>query len=158
MGRGGHRDRAGRKSGWNHTETQTIRVPKIFAAQLIDMARRLDSGEPENLTFPTSSEVKLEHLIDEPQIPHVHPDQMDIFSLNPEKFESVSESKSTSLSMRGLAKRLKIDHSSISRKLKKQPLEEVLIWIQRKGKGSWNYDSVSKRFTQVSEDLDCDDF
>lgn len=43
MGRGGHRDGAGRKSGWNHAETQTIRVPKVFAAQLMDIARQLDA-------------------------------------------------------------------------------------------------------------------
>ena len=158
MGRGGHRDGAGRKSGWNHAETQTIRVPKVFAAQLMDMARQLDSGEPVNLTASTSSEVKLEQPIDEPQLPQVHPGQMDIFSLTPEKIESVSESKSVSLSMRGLAKRLEIDHSTISRKLKNQPLEEVLLWIQSMGKGAWDFNAESKRFIQVSEDSDCEDF
>jgi hypothetical protein len=44
MGRGGHREKAGRKSGWKHSETQTIRVPKVFAAQLLEYARLLDSG------------------------------------------------------------------------------------------------------------------
>lgn len=44
-GRGGYREHAGRKSSWQHGETQTIRVPKVFASQLIQMARRLDNGE-----------------------------------------------------------------------------------------------------------------
>jgi hypothetical protein len=45
MGRGGRREKAGRRSGWKHSETQTIRVPKVFATQLLEHARRLDSGE-----------------------------------------------------------------------------------------------------------------
>jgi hypothetical protein len=44
-GRGGHRPGAGRKSGWNHTETQMIRVPKVFAQQLLEIAHRLDERE-----------------------------------------------------------------------------------------------------------------
>lgn len=43
--RGGYRENAGRKSSWQHAETQTIRVPKVFASQLLQMARRLDNGE-----------------------------------------------------------------------------------------------------------------
>lgn len=38
-------ENAGRKSSWQHGETQTIRVPKVFASQLIQMARRLDNEE-----------------------------------------------------------------------------------------------------------------
>jgi hypothetical protein len=158
MGRGGHRDGAGRKSGWNHADTQTIRVPKVFAVQLMDIARQLDLGESENLMSPILSEVEVIQPIVESGLLQVNPDQMDIFSLISEVIESVSESKTTSLSMRGLAEHLGIHHSSISRKLKKQPLEEVLSWIQEKGKGAWIFDSELKRFTQVSEDLDCEDF
>lgn len=44
-GRGGYRENAGRKSSWQHAETRTIRVPEVFASQLIQMARRLDNGE-----------------------------------------------------------------------------------------------------------------
>ena len=43
--RGGYRENAGRKSGWNHRETCTIRIPKTFASQLVELARRLDEGE-----------------------------------------------------------------------------------------------------------------
>lgn len=43
--RGGYRDNAGRKSSWKHSVTQTIRVPKVFAQQLVKLARQLDNGE-----------------------------------------------------------------------------------------------------------------
>lgn len=43
--RGGYRENAGRKSSWNHSDTCTIRIPKPFAEQLIQLARRLDNGE-----------------------------------------------------------------------------------------------------------------
>jgi hypothetical protein len=43
--RGGYRENAGRKSGWNHKDTCTIRIPKEFASQLVEIARRLDQGE-----------------------------------------------------------------------------------------------------------------
>jgi hypothetical protein len=45
MPRGGHRENAGRKTTWVHAETQVIRVPKIFAPQLIQIAKSLDRGE-----------------------------------------------------------------------------------------------------------------
>jgi hypothetical protein len=158
MPRGGHREGAGRKGGWKNSETQVIRVPKVFVAQLLDIARLLDSGRSENLVLSVSPEMDPIQLIDESEILQVDPDQMDLFSLIPDVIESVTKSKSISLSMRGLAEYLGIHHSSISRKLKKQPLEEVLLWIQSKGKGLWIFDAESKRFTQVSEDLDCEDF
>ncbi len=43
--RGGYRENAGRKSSWNHTDTCTIRIPKPFAEQLVELARHLDNGE-----------------------------------------------------------------------------------------------------------------
>lgn len=43
--RGGYRENAGRKSGWNHKDTCTIRIPKEFASQLVEIARRLDKGD-----------------------------------------------------------------------------------------------------------------
>jgi hypothetical protein len=43
--RGGYRENAGRKSGWNHKDTCTIRIPKEFASQLVEIARSLDKGE-----------------------------------------------------------------------------------------------------------------
>lgn len=51
MPRGGQRDGAGRKGGWKNSETQVIRVPKIFAAYILEYARKLDSGEVERFSF-----------------------------------------------------------------------------------------------------------
>lgn len=53
--RGGYREGAGRKQAWKHGETQTIRVPKALAAQILDIARKLDEGEL--LDFVTKSKV-----------------------------------------------------------------------------------------------------
>lgn len=51
MSRGGKRKGAGRKSSWQHNETGLIRVPQIYAQQLMDIAHKLDEGEP--LEFAT---------------------------------------------------------------------------------------------------------
>lgn len=61
MTRGGYREGSGRKSSWNYSDTQLIRVPKIFAAQLLQIARRLDQGEQlENLAI--SEEIDLDSV------------------------------------------------------------------------------------------------
>jgi len=44
-GRGGWRRGAGRKAGWRHGETQTIRVPVALKEQLLEIGRQLDQGE-----------------------------------------------------------------------------------------------------------------
>ena len=156
MPRGGHREGAGRKGGWKNSETQVIRVPRIFAAQLLDIARRLDLGEPENLVFSVFSVDPVQSII-EPEILQVNPDQMDLFSLIPEVIESVTKSNTLSLSMRGLATRLQVHHTTISRKLKACDSKQFSEWIQSMNKGNWNYDPVSKRFIEILDD-DCPDF
>jgi len=45
MGRGGYRQGAGRKAGWKHGATQTIRVPIALREQLLEIVRQLDNGE-----------------------------------------------------------------------------------------------------------------
>ena len=39
---GGARENAGRKSIWNHKETCTIRIPKVFASKLHEIAQKWD--------------------------------------------------------------------------------------------------------------------
>ena len=56
MPRGGSRKGAGRKCAWNNKETTVIRVPKVFAEQLLGIAQRLDMGE--HIEFVTESKVK----------------------------------------------------------------------------------------------------
>lgn len=49
MTRGGHREKAGRKSTWKsgcrYEETKLIRVPIQLAEKLLEIAHKLDSGE-----------------------------------------------------------------------------------------------------------------
>jgi formate dehydrogenase maturation protein FdhE len=47
--RGGKREKSGRKSNWNHSKTQLIRVPAVFVEQIMALARELDSES--NLDF-----------------------------------------------------------------------------------------------------------
>lgn len=51
MARGGARLNAGAKSKWKHGKTKTIRVPEVFADQVIEYAKKLDSkGIIENVS------------------------------------------------------------------------------------------------------------
>lgn len=43
--RGGRRENAGRKAIWKNKDTMTIRVPKLIATQVLELAHKLDSGE-----------------------------------------------------------------------------------------------------------------
>ncbi|MDY6902696.1 MAG: hypothetical protein SWZ49_32190 [Cyanobacteriota bacterium] len=45
MGRGGYRRNAGRKAGWRHGETKTIRVPVALREELLEIGKQLDQGE-----------------------------------------------------------------------------------------------------------------
>ena len=54
-GRGGYRENAGRKASWNHRDTCTIRIPKTFAMQLVELARRLDNGEKFDIDTESNS-------------------------------------------------------------------------------------------------------
>lgn len=87
MPRGGYREGAGRKGGWKNSETQVIRVPKVFAGQLLDVARRLDLGE--SLNFSKSHYVEaLDPIVG--KIDALHPGQIPLFT----KLDSVTESNS----------------------------------------------------------------
>jgi hypothetical protein len=85
MGRGGHREKAGRKPGWKHSETQTIRVPKVFATQLLEYARRLDSGEGLELVQMSPEPAQDLSLA-------FNPDQIDIFSYLSRSLDSETDS------------------------------------------------------------------
>lgn len=45
MGRGGYRRQAGRKAGWRHGTTQTIRVPIALTEEILEIGKQLDRGE-----------------------------------------------------------------------------------------------------------------
>lgn len=61
MPRGGKRKGAGRKSSWQNNDTCVIRVPKMFAQQLLKIAHALDEGR--SLEFATKSkQISLDFL------------------------------------------------------------------------------------------------
>ena len=50
---GGARENAGRKSTWNHKETCTIRIPKVFAPKLHEIAQKWEKNSL--IEFDTNS-------------------------------------------------------------------------------------------------------
>ena len=95
MSRGGNREGAGRKAGWKNSETQVIRVPKILAAQILDIARSLDLGFQVVLTSPEVDQAI--QPIAEIQVEDPHRDQMDLFSLAALTNDSVTQSENLNL-------------------------------------------------------------
>ncbi len=66
-GRGGARAGGGRPSSWKNQPTTTIRVPKIFASTLLEIASELDKGLDDTLIVDRKSlsinrQLKKEHL------------------------------------------------------------------------------------------------
>jgi hypothetical protein len=147
MGRGGQREGAGRKSGWKHPETQTIRVPKIFAAHILDYARRLDTeggipipehGIPDQFDSETVSELE--------SVQEVAPGQTSIFDF----IDSVSESKLGPLRGIDLAQRFCVNKGvpSQARGRLKDDMEAWLAWTRKHDPEgfAWEYDSATKLY------------
>ena len=61
MPRGGHREKAGRKSTWvsgcKFEDTKLIRVPATIAAQLLEIAHKLDGGEAIDSDTKSNNEI-----------------------------------------------------------------------------------------------------
>jgi hypothetical protein len=154
MGRGGQREGAGRKSGWTHSETQTIRVPKIFVAQILAYARQLDSGSeipgassgipnvdlgiPEQFESDTVSELAI--------VQEVAPGQTSIFDF----IDSVPESKLGPLRGIDLALRFRVDKGSPSRTNGrfKGDLVGWLAWTRKHDPEglAWEFNPVDKLY------------
>jgi hypothetical protein len=156
MGRGGHRDGAGRKSGWNHSETQTIRVPKVFAAQLMNIARQLDSdnGIP-GIEDESLNQFDYETISEESQSSEVVPGQISIFDV----IDSVSESKVTSLKGADLDKYLGLDSGQVSRmkgRFKGDP-QKFIEWSRTREKKmglpviGWRYNEMTKVYDSIED-------
>lgn len=95
MPRGGNREGAGRKGGWKNSETQVIRVPKILASQLLDIARSLDLGLQVMMISPEVSQSI--QSIEEIQVEKLYLNQMDIFSSIESSNDFVTESNDSDL-------------------------------------------------------------
>lgn len=157
MGRGGHRQGAGRKSGWKNSETQTIRVPKIFADQILEYARQLDSGgvvsEVKNEPL---QQVDSETISEAPNSLESAPGQISIFDV----IDSVPESKRSCMRGIDLAARFGVNKGVPSQargRFKSDPAK-FLQWTKDydpEGIG-WEFDPVTKLYHPVEDS--CDDF
>lgn len=67
-GRGGTRKNAGRKANWNHSETQAIRVPKVFVDELLALARQLDTGEARQSMIMPDLDTVAHQVLNDPQV------------------------------------------------------------------------------------------
>jgi hypothetical protein len=157
MPRGGHRDKAGRRSTWQSnckfSETKLIRVPIAIASQLLDIAHRLDAGEV--LDFVTQSK---EADLEPPSIErgNIAPGQMSFLDLSFEipPIEPVTAKSLQPLSARALSQRLKVDKSGsmvIRRKLK----PEFKEWTMEKDPENigWVYNEQDKFYHPVIDSV-----
>jgi hypothetical protein len=155
MPRGGHRDKAGRRSTWQSnckfSETKLIRVPTAIANQLLDIAHRLDAGEV--LDFVTQSKGAGLTL---PSVEegNVAPGQMSFLDLSFEipLVEPVIATSLQPLSARALSRRLKVDKSGsivLSRKLKPD-FKEWTMEKDPEGIG-WVYNEQDKLYHPATD-------
>jgi hypothetical protein len=159
MGRGGQREGAGRKSGWTHSETQTIRVPKIFAAQILAYARQLDSGAEipgassgiPNVDLGIPEQFESDIVSELAIVQEVAPGQTSIFDF----IDSVPESKLGPLRGDRLAKRLGVHKARPSEKKNtyKDNPQKFIEWS--KGKDpigvAWLYNEQTKLYDPVED-------
>lgn len=68
-GRGGQREGSGRPSPWNNKKTVAIRVPEVFAEEVVEYARRLDRGEKVVTSDSVQNQKILEMLKDALNVP-----------------------------------------------------------------------------------------
>jgi hypothetical protein len=162
MGRGGQRNGAGRKSGWKNSETQTIRVPKIFAAQILEYARKLDSesGIPEpqpgilQIEDEVLPQIDFETVSDNSNLLDVVPGQISLFDV----IDSVSESEMFPLRGDQLAERFGVNRgvpSQAKGRFKSNP-EKFVAWTKEHDPDGigWEFDSITKLYHPIEDSSD----
>lgn len=163
MGRGGQRQGAGRKSGWKNPETQTIRVPKIFAAQILEYARQLDSADEFELvveTSPLDPEVAPENDEAPGQMPLF--DFVEIIRVSDYVDSNDFVSKSKPLPLQGieLARRLRVNRGVPSNMKKRQTPQKFVEWSRSKDPDGigWLWNERLKLFEPIFDSHLHDDF
>ena len=142
MPRGGSRKGAGRKSSWNNKETTVIRVPKIFADQLLGIAQRLDRGG--SIEFVTKSKVS--------QIDLVTNSKVSQLELMPDDLPSIEP-----LGNKPLARRLGCDPTSLRRQRQKGNHQLAEYTSSKDPEGIvWEYRSGDKKYHPLSSFSDVD--
>jgi hypothetical protein len=97
---GGARENAGRKSGWNNQETCTIRIPKVFAPKLREIARQWDKGQDFDLEIKSNLE-KYEFVSDS----SIHKFETDTKS-SPSELDKITKSNTELTEAINLAKKI----------------------------------------------------
>lgn len=153
MVRGGKRKGAGRRSIWKHSATQAIRVPKEFAAQLLEIARRLDDGEV--LELVSSSE----ETGDELESVSSSNDQLTItgyirqLELLGESMVSTKQEASNlePHTGRALGRRLQVSDTTLRRNTKKMSSLDFAHWTSQNDPDrlGWEYDPEKKLYSHV---------
>ena len=67
MPRGGARPNSGSPPSWKHGRTTTIRVPRVLAVQIVQLARQLDEGKLESDTgsnFESDTDSKVAEVVE----------------------------------------------------------------------------------------------
>lgn len=158
MPRGGRREKAGRKSGWSNTETQLIRVPKVLADRLLEIAKHLDRGDEFHLVERQIEPEPATPLgIMEPKTPV---EQLNIFPIEqadelepppqtlPQNDRDELEPPPQSLTGRALSRRLKVSSGTLARY--KDTTAKTLKWmLAHDGKWGWFYSSRTELFHPV---------
>lgn len=154
MTRGGRRKGAGRRSIWKNSATQSIRVPKVFAAQLLEIARRLDNGEV--LELVSSSEKNNNEKLESVS----SPDEQLTITAYIRQLELLSEgvvTKKQGLSSlephtaKALSRRLKVPDTTLRRYRQKMSSLDFAHWASQKDPDrlGWEYDPENKLYSHV---------
>lgn len=135
MPRGGRREKAGRKSSWLNPETQLIRVPKVLAGRLIEVAKHLDQGDDVQVV---PVETKQHNLTETAQLSlSVFPSDQNGLEVPPQP-----------LGLRALAKRLHVSSGTLSRH--KKTTARSLAWMLEKDENwGWFYSPRDEKYHPV---------
>jgi hypothetical protein len=152
MPRGGHRKNAGRKTAWKNIETQVIRVPKVLVPQLMQIARKLDSGEL--LDFVTKSDP--ESVANDVELSSAQLNLLETVHSAENDSETKSETLNlpNSLSARALSRRLGVDKSGGTVKSKRGE-SDFSEWTRGKdpeGIG-WIYNEQDKQYHPIIDSV-----
>jgi hypothetical protein len=144
MPRGGHREKAGRKSGWVNSETQLIRVPKILSKRLLEIAKHLDQGEEVHLIERNANAIKSENA--EPTNDELTGQLGIVFSVdNIDEHEYLPDE----LTLSALARKLEVNKGTLSRRKKDSKFEMAKWTYARDQKWGWFYNSGTDRFHPI---------
>jgi hypothetical protein len=136
MGRGGKRKGAGRRSLWKHSDTQAIRVPKLFAQQLLEIARQLDEG----ISIEVLQKPKVNILSH--SVPPVSPGQLELLPV------AATSQDGTGITGRALARRLGVSSGTLQAR---KGREDFPDWsCSRDSEGvEWSYNPQTKLFYPI---------